>query len=120
VSLRQVAHHAQPPLGQLVDLLSDLVQGTHVSENASRRRAIPHLRGRSGGRTWNARTVIAGAAYEDQASGTSLDRPGLQHALDLAREKRIGLLLVYRVDRLSPKVRQLAGLCEELDSSTSS
>jgi site-specific DNA recombinase len=60
------------------------------------------------------------AAYEDQASGTSLDRPGLQHALDLAREKRIGLLLVYRVDRLSRKVRQLAGLCEELDSSTSS
>ena len=28
------------------------------------------------------------AAHEDQASGTSLDRPGLQQALDLAREKR--------------------------------
>jgi site-specific DNA recombinase len=55
------------------------------------------------------------AAFEDQASGTSLDRPGLQQALDLAREKRIDLLLVYRVDRLSRKVRQLAGLCEELD-----
>ena len=55
------------------------------------------------------------AAYEDQATGTSLDRPGLQQALDLAREKRIDLLLVYRVDRLSRKVRQLAGLCEELD-----
>ncbi len=55
------------------------------------------------------------AAYEDQASGTTLDRPGLQAALDLAREKRIDLLLVYRVDRLSRKVRQLAGLCEELD-----
>ena len=55
------------------------------------------------------------AAHEDQASGTSLDRPGLQQALDLAREKRIDLLLVYRVDRLSRKVRQLAGLCEELD-----
>jgi site-specific DNA recombinase len=55
------------------------------------------------------------AAHEDQASGTSLDRPGLQQALDLAREKRIDLLLVYRVDRLSRKVRQLAGLCKELD-----
>src|SRR6266536_510681 len=55
------------------------------------------------------------AALEDQASGTSLDRPGLQQALDLAREKRIDLLLVYRVDRLSRKVRQLASLCEELD-----
>ncbi len=55
------------------------------------------------------------AAFEDQASGTSLNRPGLQQALDLAREKRTDLLLVYRVDRLSRKVRQLAGLCEELD-----
>jgi site-specific DNA recombinase len=55
------------------------------------------------------------AAYEDQASGTTLERPGLQQALDLAREQRYDLLLVYRVDRLSRKVRQLAGLCEELD-----
>ncbi len=55
------------------------------------------------------------AAYEDQASGTTLDRPGLQQALELARERRFDLLLVYRVDRLSRKVRQLAGLCEELD-----
>ena len=55
------------------------------------------------------------AAHEDQASGTTLERPGLQQALDLAREKRFDLLLVYRVDRLSRKVRQLAALCEELD-----
>ena len=55
------------------------------------------------------------AAYEDQASGTSLHRPGLQQALELARVKDIDLLLVYRVDRLSRKVRQLASLCEELD-----
>jgi site-specific DNA recombinase len=34
------------------------------------------------------------AAFEDQASGTRLDRPGLQKALDLAREQRIDLLLV--------------------------
>jgi site-specific DNA recombinase len=33
----------------------------------------------------------------------------------LAREQRIDLLLVYRVDRLSRKVRQLAQLAEELD-----
>jgi site-specific DNA recombinase len=55
------------------------------------------------------------AAFEDQASGTSLDRPGLQQALALAREQSVDLLLVYRVDRLSREVRQLAGLCEELD-----
>jgi site-specific DNA recombinase len=55
------------------------------------------------------------SAFEDQASGVTLDRPGLQQALELARERRYDLLLVYRVDRLSRKVRQLAALAEELD-----
>lgn len=54
-------------------------------------------------------------AFEDQASGVTLDRPGLMQALGLARERRFDLLLVYRVDRLSRKVRELAGLAEELD-----
>jgi DNA invertase Pin-like site-specific DNA recombinase len=44
-----------------------------------------------------------------------LDRSGLTQALDLSREGKIDLLLVYRVDRLSRKVRQLAQLAEELD-----
>jgi site-specific DNA recombinase len=55
------------------------------------------------------------AHYEDRATGTKLDRPGLQAALDLARDGGADLLLVYRVDRLSRKVRQLAQLAEELD-----
>ncbi len=54
-------------------------------------------------------------AFGDQASGVTLDRPGLKQALGLARERRFDLLLVYRVDRLSRKVRQLAGLADELD-----
>ncbi len=56
------------------------------------------------------------AHKQDQATGTKLDRPGLQAALDLARAGSIDLLLVYRVDRLSRKVRQLAQLTEELDT----
>jgi site-specific DNA recombinase len=56
------------------------------------------------------------AHHEDRATGTKLDRPGLQAALELARDGRIDLLLVYRVDRLSRKVRQLAQLAEELDT----
>ncbi len=55
------------------------------------------------------------AHHEDRATGTRLDRPGLQAALDLARQGRIDQLLVYRIDRLSRKVRQLAGIAEELD-----
>jgi site-specific DNA recombinase len=55
------------------------------------------------------------AHHEDRASGTKLDRPGLQAALDLARQGRVDQLLVYRIDRLSRKVRQLASIAEELD-----
>jgi site-specific DNA recombinase len=55
------------------------------------------------------------AHHEDRATGTKLERPGLQAALDLARQGRIDQLLVYRIDRLSRKVRQLAGIAEELD-----
>jgi site-specific DNA recombinase len=56
------------------------------------------------------------AHHEDRATGTKLDRPGLQAALDLARQGRIDQLLVHRIDRLSRKVRQLAGIAEELDT----
>jgi site-specific DNA recombinase len=55
------------------------------------------------------------AHHEDRATGTKLDRQGLQAALDLARQGRIDQLLVYRIDRLSRKVRQLASIAEELD-----
>ena len=55
------------------------------------------------------------AHHEDRATGTKLDRPGLQAALTLARQGRIDQLLVYRIDRLSRKVRQLASIAEELD-----
>jgi DNA invertase Pin-like site-specific DNA recombinase len=55
------------------------------------------------------------AHEEDRSTGTKLDRPGLTQALELARANTIDLLLVYRVDRLSRKVRQLAQLAEELD-----
>jgi site-specific DNA recombinase len=51
---------------------------------------------------------------EDRSTGTKLDRP-VQAALDLARGGMVDMLLVYRVDRLSRKVRQLARLAEELD-----
>jgi site-specific DNA recombinase len=55
------------------------------------------------------------AHHEDRATGTKLERPGLQAALDLARQGKIDQLLVYRIDRLSRKVRQLASIAEELD-----
>jgi DNA invertase Pin-like site-specific DNA recombinase len=56
------------------------------------------------------------AHHEDRATGTKLDRPGLQAALDLARQGKIDQLLVYRIDRLSRNVRQLASIAEELDT----
>jgi len=54
--------------------------------------------------------------FTDQASGASLERPGLQRALREAEAKRFDLLLVYRVDRLGRSVRGLAQILEQLDS----
>ena len=54
-------------------------------------------------------------SFTDQMSGSTLERPELQRALDEARLHRYDLLLVYRVDRLSRSVRGLAQILEELD-----
>ena len=51
--------------------------------------------------------------FTDQASGATLDRPGLRRALSEAAGGVYELLLVYRVDRLSRSVRQLAQTAEE-------
>ena len=53
--------------------------------------------------------------FTDQASGATLDRPGLERALKEAEAKRFDLLLVYRVDRLSRSVRGLAQILDQLD-----
>lgn len=54
-------------------------------------------------------------SFSDQASGATLDRLGLQQALGEGAAGVYELLLVWRVDRLSRSVRQLAQLVEELD-----
>ena len=55
--------------------------------------------------------------FTDQASGATLDRPGLRQALSEAGAGVYELLLVHRVDRLSRNVRQLADIAETLDGS---
>jgi site-specific DNA recombinase len=55
--------------------------------------------------------------FTDQASGATLERPGLSRALEEAAAGVYQLLLVYRVDRLSRSVRQLAQVAEELERS---
>src|SRR6266508_289466 len=53
--------------------------------------------------------------FTDSASGATLERPGLRQALQEARAGVYELLLVYRVDRLSRNVRQLAQVADELE-----
>ncbi len=55
------------------------------------------------------------ARFEDDASGAKLDRPGLQKALAAARAGRFDVLLVYRVDRFTRRIRDLVTLLDELD-----
>jgi site-specific DNA recombinase len=60
-------------------------------------------------------TIVA--RYSDDASGATVDRPGLGHALAAARAGEFDLLLVYRVDRFSRRIRDLVALLDELDTS---
>ncbi len=55
------------------------------------------------------------ARFEDDASGAKLDRPGLQKALAAARAGRYDVILVYRVDRFTRRIRDLVALLDELD-----
>jgi site-specific DNA recombinase len=52
--------------------------------------------------------------YRDTESGAHLDRPALTRMLADARAGRFDLLLVYRVDRLSRKLSDLAPMVEGL------
>ena len=53
--------------------------------------------------------------YRDTESGTHMHRPGLEEMLYDAECQVFDTLLVFRVDRLSRKVRELAQMVEELD-----
>lgn len=52
--------------------------------------------------------------YRDTESGTHMNRPGLEEMLFDAESKALDVLLVFRVDRLSRKVRELAQMVDEL------
>jgi site-specific DNA recombinase len=53
--------------------------------------------------------------YVDQASGATLQRPGLQAALAAARAGEFDAMLVYRIDRLTRSIVGLMHIVEELD-----
>ncbi|WP_254548656.1 recombinase family protein [Catellatospora tritici] len=53
--------------------------------------------------------------FTDDASGATMDRPGLRKALAAAKAARYDLLLVYRLDRFTRRIRDLAVLMDELE-----
>jgi site-specific DNA recombinase len=53
--------------------------------------------------------------YQDQFTGTVIDRPALTRLLRDAKVGRFDVLLVYRVDRLARSIRGLAQIIDELD-----
>jgi site-specific DNA recombinase len=60
-------------------------------------------------------TIVA--RYCDDASGATTDRLGLGQALAAAGAGTFDVLLVYRVDRFSRRIRDLVVMLDELDSS---
>jgi len=60
-------------------------------------------------------TIVA--EYEDDASGATTERPGLQKALQAAKAGLFDVLLVYRLDRFSRSVANLLDLINQLEQS---
>ena len=56
------------------------------------------------------------ADFEDDASGATTNRPGLQNALRAAEAGQFDLLLVYRTDRLTRRLFDLLDLVAQLDN----
>ncbi|BCB80907.1 hypothetical protein Pflav_073170 [Phytohabitans flavus] len=56
------------------------------------------------------------AEFEDDASGATTNRPGLQKALRAAEAGRFDLLLVYRTDRFTRRLFDLLDLVARLDN----
>ncbi len=54
--------------------------------------------------------------FVDQASGATLERPGLKEALALAAEGAFDVLLVYRIDRLTRSIVGLMYIVSSLDA----
>ncbi len=67
---------------------------------------------------WENFCSIAGKdIYEDDGfSGATMDRPAFQRLLFDARNKKFDLLVVYKQDRLSRKLKDLLCVLEELES----
>jgi site-specific DNA recombinase len=53
--------------------------------------------------------------YSDDESGYTLDRPALKEMLQDARQKKFELIITYKLDRFSRKLKDLLNLVDELD-----
>jgi site-specific DNA recombinase len=61
--------------------------------------------------------VLAHGGYDDGGySGASLDRPALQAFLEAVRQRRIDVIVVYKVDRLTRSLADFAKLVELFDA----
>lgn len=64
--------------------------------------------------TWAKAQAEAVAWYKDKATGTNMDRPGLDRLLADARAGKISKVVVWRLDRLGRTARGLLELLDEL------
>jgi site-specific DNA recombinase len=62
------------------------------------------------GQGWSVLEIFSDDGY----SAANKRRPALEAALDAAREKRFDVLLVYKIDRLSRRLKDLIEIVEEL------
>ena len=60
--------------------------------------------------------MVTGNFDDGGLSGASLDRPALQVLLDEIRAKRVDIVVVYKVDRLTRSLADFAKLVELFDA----
>jgi site-specific DNA recombinase len=61
-------------------------------------------------------SLVPGHFDDGAFSGASLDRPALQSLLDLVRAKKVDIVVVYKVDRLTRSLADFAKLVELFDA----
>jgi site-specific DNA recombinase len=81
-------------------------EGISIDAQIDRCRSFCKARG------WKVFKIYTDAGY----SAGTLDRPGLKNLIDDINGKRLNILLVYKIDRFSRKLKDLISMLEDLKS----
>ena len=86
------------------------VSGHEQEDNYSIPEQIDRMKKYCAARDWQIHKIYTDSGF----SGASLDRPGLQAMIKDAKDKKIDMVLVYKLDRLSRSQKDTLYLIEDV------